>query len=120
MFTMLQISTGKFFKHEAYETLRRAIYYTNYRVFRDDRIETQVGSLQPVVGVHGLGALTCEIIERIQKLPGGPYSGEVIATGGETLINDFAAVVSFACSGLTNGCVAGLSAPCGTGSLFVT
>lgn len=30
---MLQISTGKFFKHEAYETLRRAIYYTNYRVF---------------------------------------------------------------------------------------
>ena len=93
---MLQISTGKFFKHEAYETLRRAIYYTNYRVFRDDRIETQVGSLQPVVGVHGLGALTCEIIERIQKLPGGPYSGEIIATGGETLINDFAAVVSFA------------------------
>ncbi len=95
---MLQISTGKFFKHEAYETLRRAIYYTNYRVFRDDRIETQVGSLQPVVGVHGLGALTCEIIERIQKLPGGPYSGEIIATGGETLINDFAAVVSFALS----------------------
>jgi hypothetical protein len=28
---MLQISTGKFFKHEAYETRRRAIYYTNYR-----------------------------------------------------------------------------------------
>jgi hypothetical protein len=94
---MLQISTGKFFKHEAYETLRRAIYYTNYRIFREDeRIETQVGSLQPVVGVHGLGALTCEIIERIQKLPGGPYSGEVFATGGDTLINDFAAVVSFA------------------------
>jgi hypothetical protein len=40
--------------------------------------------------------LTCEIIERIQKAPGGPYSGEVIATGGDTLINDFAAVVSFA------------------------
>ena len=74
---MLQISTGKFFKHEAYETLRRAIYYTNYRIFRGEmRIETQVGSLQPVVGVHGLGALICEIIERIQKLPGGPYSGE--------------------------------------------
>jgi len=94
---MLQISTGKFFKHEAYDSLRRAIYYTNYRIFREDeRIETQVGSLQPVVGVHGLGALTCEIIERIQKLPGGPYSGEVIATGGDTLINDFAAIVSFA------------------------
>ena len=93
---MLQISTGKFFKHEAYETLRRAIYYTNYRIFRDDRLETPVGSLQPVVGVHGLGALTCEIIERIQKLPGGPYPGEQIATAGDTLINDFAAIVSFA------------------------
>jgi hypothetical protein len=93
---MLQISTGKFFKHESYETLRRAIYYTNYHIFRDDRIETQVGSLQQVFGIHGLGALTCEIIERIQKMPGGPYSGELIATGGDTLINDFAAIVSFA------------------------
>jgi hypothetical protein len=94
---MLQISTRKFFKGEAYETLRRAIYYTNYRIIREDElIETQAGSLQPVIGIHGLGALTCEIIERIEKLPGGPYSGEVIATGGDTLINDFAAIVSFA------------------------
>jgi hypothetical protein len=94
---MLQISTGKFFKGEAYETLRRAIYYTNYRIFRQDEpIETQAGSLQSVIGAHGLGALTCEIIERIEKMPGGPYSGEVIATGGDTLINDFAAIVSFA------------------------
>jgi hypothetical protein len=52
--------------------------------------------LQPVVGVHGLGALTCEIIERIQKLPGGPYPGEISGTSGDTLINDFAAIVSFA------------------------
>src|ERR1700677_2589989 len=95
---MLQVSTGKFFKHEAYETLRRAIYYTNYRMFRDERLDTQVGSLQSVAGVHGLGALTCEIIERIQKLPGGPYPGEVFATSGDTLINDFAAIVSFALS----------------------
>jgi hypothetical protein len=62
----------------------------------DERIETQAGSLQPVVGVHGLGALLCEIIERIEKQPGGPYPGEVIATGADTLINDFAAIVSFA------------------------
>ncbi len=92
---MLQISTGKFFNHEAYETPRRAIYYTNYRILQDDRIETQVGSLQPVVGIHGLGVLSCEIIERIERLRGGPYPGEMIATGGDTLINDFAAIVSF-------------------------
>jgi hypothetical protein len=93
---MLQISTGKFFKHEAHETLRRAIYYTNYRLFRNEVLDTRVGSLQAVTGVHGLGALTCEIIERIQKHPGGPRSGEIIATSGDTLINDFAAIVSFA------------------------
>ena len=29
-------------------------------------------------------------------MPDGPYPGEVIATGGDTLINDFAATVSFA------------------------
>jgi hypothetical protein len=29
---MLQISTGKFFKNDAYETLRRVLYYTNYRM----------------------------------------------------------------------------------------
>lgn len=94
---MLQISTGKFFKHEAHETLRRAIYYTNYRSLREtDTIETPVGTLQPATGVHGLGAVTCEIIERIEKYPGGPYPGEMIATGGDTLINDFAAITSFA------------------------
>jgi hypothetical protein len=94
---MLQVSTGKFFKHEAYETLRRAIFYTNYRIFHDDaRLETLVGSLQPAFGAHGLGALTCEIIERIQKIPGGPHPGEMVATSGVTLINDFAAIVSFA------------------------
>ena len=94
---MLQISTGKFFKGEAYETLRRVIYHTNYRILREDElIETEAGSLQPVIGAHGLGAFVSEIIERIEKLPGGPYAGEVTATGGDTLINDFAAIVSFA------------------------
>src|SRR5450631_4096146 len=93
---MLQVSTGKFFKYEAHETLRRAILYTNYRIFHDVELTTLVGRLLPAFGAHGLGALTCEIIERMQKMPGGPYSGEMVATSGTTLINDFAAIVSFA------------------------
>jgi hypothetical protein len=93
---MLQVSTGKFFKHEAHETLRRAILYTNYRIFHDVELPTLVGRLLPAFGAHGLGALTCEIIERMQKIPGGPYPGEMVATSGTTLINDFAAIVSFA------------------------
>jgi hypothetical protein len=31
-------------------------------------------------GIEAYCALTCEIVERIQKMPGGPYSGEMIAT----------------------------------------
>ena len=52
---MLQISTGKFFTGKAHETLKRALLFTNYRMFRhDERTETQVGSIQPIAGVHGL------------------------------------------------------------------
>lgn len=94
---MLQISTGKFFANQAHETLRRAIFYTNYQCYRhDERIETKAGVLYPATGLRGLGALTCEITERIEKLAGGPYSGEITATSGDTLVNDFAALVSFA------------------------
>jgi hypothetical protein len=95
---MLQISSRKFFKtSDVYETLRRATYYTNYRMFLGhDRIETPAGSFYPTTGMYGLATLTCEIMERIEKWPGGPYPGEVIATSGDTLINDFAAIISFA------------------------
>lgn len=66
---MLQVSTGKFFKCEAYETLRRAIFYTNYRIFHDDvRLETLVGSLQPAFGAHGLGALTLAVTEPVSMV----------------------------------------------------
>lgn len=57
----LTLSIGKFFKHEAYETLRRAIFYANYRIFHDDaRLETLVESLQPALGTRGLGVLSFE------------------------------------------------------------
>lgn len=95
---MLQISTGKFFEYDAWETTRRAVYFSNYRLFGPERLETSAGSLQSVAGVGSLEAMTGEIVERLQKIPGGPFSGEVTATSGETLINDFAAVVSFALS----------------------
>ncbi len=93
---MLQISTGKFFEYEAWETLRRVVYFSNYRLILPEKIETKAGSLQFASGIGSLGALTGEITERLQKIPGGPFAGEVTATSGDTLINDFAAVVSFA------------------------
>lgn len=62
---MLQIITEKFFPPgERYETLHRAIFYTNYRVMRGEKIITPVGSLHPSTGLHSLATLTCEMLEK--------------------------------------------------------
>jgi hypothetical protein len=93
---MLQIITEKFFPPgERYETLHRAIFYTNYRVMRGEKIITPVGTLLPSSGLHSLATLTCEMLERQEKHPDGPKSGVFIATSGDDLLNDFAAVISF-------------------------
>jgi hypothetical protein len=94
---MLQIITEKFYRPgERYETLHRAVFYTNYRMFRADRFETPVGILLPATGIEGLGALTCEVLEKIEKHPDGKKPGVMISTGGTSLLNDFAAVTAFA------------------------
>ncbi|MET4483473.1 hypothetical protein [Bradyrhizobium sp. F1.13.3] len=93
---MLQIITKKFFPPgERYETLHRAIFYTNYRVMRGEKIITPVGSLLPSTGLHSLATLTCEMLEKQEKYPDGPRPGVFIATTGDDLLNDFAAVISF-------------------------
>ncbi len=95
---MLQIITEKFYKTgERYETLHRAVFFTNYRMFaRASRIETPVGVLLPTTGLEGLAAMTCEMLEKIEKHPDGDQPGVMISTGGASLLNDFAAVVAFA------------------------
>ncbi|UGY25454.1 hypothetical protein HU675_0000415 [Bradyrhizobium septentrionale] len=93
---MLQIITEKFFPPgDRYETLHRAIFYTNYRVMRGEKIITPVGTLLPSSGLHSLATLTCEMLEKQEKHPDGPRSGVFIATSGDDLLNDFAAVISF-------------------------
>ncbi|MCK1354233.1 hypothetical protein IVB56_25030 [Bradyrhizobium sp. CW7] len=92
---MLQIITEKFFAPgERYETLHRAILYTNYRVMRGEKITTPIGTLFPSTGLQSLGTLTCEILEKQEKYPEGK-PGVFVATLGDDLINDFAAVISF-------------------------
>ncbi len=94
---MLQIITEKFYKPgERYETLHRAVFYTNYRMLRAERIETPVGVLLPTTGLEGLAAITCEMLEKIEKHPDGARPGVMISTGGTSLLNDFAAVTAFA------------------------
>jgi hypothetical protein len=95
---MLQIITEKFYKPgERYETLHRAVFYTNYRMLmRAERIETPVGVLLPTTGLEGLAAMTCEMLEKIEKHPDGDRPGIMTSTGGASLLNDFAAVTAFA------------------------
>ena len=95
---MLQIITEKFYKPgERYETLHRAVFYTNYRIMmRAERMETPVGVLLPTTGLEGLAAMTCEMLEKIEKHPDGDKPGVMISTGGASLLNDFAAVTAFA------------------------
>jgi len=94
---MLQIITGKFYPPgERYETLHRAVFYTNYRDMRGTKLETPVGVLLPSTGMQSLASFTCEMIEKQPKHPDGKLRpGLLIATGGHELLNDFAAVISF-------------------------
>jgi hypothetical protein len=94
---MLQIITEKFYRPgERYETRHRATFYTNYRMFDIDRLEAPVGVLLKTVGLEGVSALTCEVVEKIEKHPDGDKPGVMISTGGDALLNDFAAVTAFA------------------------
>ncbi len=93
---MLQISTGKFFNStKLHETPYRGVYYTNYRSFGCGKIETPVGVLLPSNLGSDVSTLTYEVVERIEAHPSSPVPGEVISTGGDVVVNDFAAVISF-------------------------
>jgi hypothetical protein len=91
---MLQITTGKFFSGvDCFETLHRGTFYTNYRGFQNDPIETPVGRLLPSTGLTGLSTLTYEVIEKIER--SDPLPGTLVSTGGKELIDDLAVVLSF-------------------------
>lgn len=92
---MLQIVSGKFFKHEkCYETLHRGTYFTNYRMLDGAPIVTSIGRLLPSTGRGGLGTMTYELTEKIEWAQ--PTPGLLISTGGQELVQDFAAVAAFA------------------------
>jgi hypothetical protein len=85
---MLRIITEKFCRPgERYETLHRATFYANYRMFGIDRLETTVGVLLNSAGLEGVSALTCEMVEKIEKHPDGAKPGVMISTDGAALMN---------------------------------
>lgn len=94
---MLQIITEKFYPPgERYETLHRAIFYTNYREMRGKTLETPIGVLLPSTGLQSVASFTCEIVEKQPKHPDGKdRPGILVSTSGHDLLNDYAAVISF-------------------------
>lgn len=50
---------------ERYETHHHVIFYTNYCLFREDKLETCIDVLLPTMSFDSLGALTCEMVEKI-------------------------------------------------------
>lgn len=93
---MLQISSGKFFDtKDCWETPHRGVFYTNCSFIEQGPIVTSVGSILQVKRSGDLRVLTCEVTERLPKMPGCPYAGEQIASNGDSLIQDFSAILSF-------------------------
>lgn len=91
---MLQISTGKFFNtDDMQETIHRGVLYSNFRIFRDECMTTQAGTLSAAVRWRDIQTLVCEVVER---QPNVRVAGAIVSVGPDTFVNDFAAVASFA------------------------
>lgn len=91
---MLQIATGKFFKHEiGQENILRGVLHTNYRSsFREEGFQTAAGKLTPTSNLGGLQSLIYEVVERYE---GGPAPGALVSVGVEPFLREIGAVASF-------------------------
>ncbi len=92
---MLQISTGKFFTtDDLYVTRHNGVFYSNYKLNRD--IETEAGALRRVAGGGDVAALLYEYNERLEAIRRDGQREFLVSTGGDQMLQDFSAVVSFA------------------------
>lgn len=95
---MLQISSGKFYESvdidQLHITPHRGALYTNYS-FLPERISTPVGDILSAASGGDLQTIICEVTERLPKPGGQIRAGDIASVGPDTLIQDFAALVSF-------------------------
>ncbi len=95
---MLQISSGKFYEtadpDQLYVTTHHGVLYTNY-LFLGDRTTTPVGDLLPAARSGDLQTIVCNVTERLPKRGGQIRAGDIVSVGPDTLIHDFAALISF-------------------------
>jgi hypothetical protein len=92
---MLQISTGKFFTSDELNVTRhRAVLYSNYKLLRD--AETEAGALRRLRGGGDVAALLYEYDERLEAVRPDGRREFVASIGADQMLQDFAAVASFA------------------------
>lgn len=92
---MLQICSGKMFQREIeYRNNLRGVLYTNLRLNRDKRLETDAGSLLSTSNLGQSNTIVYELEELIEG--NGHSAGVLISHGVDPYILDFSAIISFA------------------------
>jgi len=94
---MLQIVQGKYFRDVPLtDTIQRGILYTNLRAVGDREAHSLLfGRLLPSTITQGVGSLTIEAREQLEALTEQGHMEVLVATSGEQLIDEIAAVISF-------------------------
>jgi hypothetical protein len=92
---MLQICSGKLFQRDVeYRSNLRGVIYTNLLLYRDEKIDTEAGSLLSTSNQGQLNAIVYELEELIES--NGSGKGVLVSHGVDPYIQDFSAIISFA------------------------
>ncbi|AMG83628.1 MULTISPECIES: hypothetical protein [Microbacterium] len=93
---MLQISSGMYFESDnPHETVHRRVLYSNGIRVRADDVELPIGTLRFSTGHGDVRGLQIEVIDRLERTNADGSDSIHIATGGDELVADAAAVVAF-------------------------
>ncbi|WP_311215118.1 MULTISPECIES: hypothetical protein [unclassified Arthrobacter] len=99
---MLQVATGKFFRDVAlHETTHRRVLFTNTRVIGRDEIVLPVARLVPSTEwTKPVSSVSVEIWEKLEAVNLAGSEEGILSTGGDSLFDDLAAVLSFAANAI--------------------
>lgn len=94
---MLQIVQGAYFRDVPLtDELQRAVCYTNLRASREQDLTFAFGRLLPSTAFRGPCTITIEAREQLEAVDWNGNPEVLAATSGDQLIDEIAAVVSFA------------------------
>lgn len=94
---MLQIVQGMYFRDVPLtDTTHRGILYTNLHAFGDRQVHPLIfGRILPTTTWGGVGSLTIEAKEHLETVTESGHQEALVATSGEQLIDEIAAVIAF-------------------------